>query len=131
MQSATFSISTSAREEAVLVTGQVEEALASAAPGAEGICTIFTPHTTAALTISEDADPDVRTDLIRAFRGMVPQVRFDHAEGNSNAHFLSALVGVSLQVPFRNGKLLLGRWQGIWFLEFDGPRKREVQVWAG
>ena len=129
MQSATFSISTSAREDAVLVTRQVEEALASMAPGAEGICTIFTPHTTAALTINEDADPDVRTDLIRAFRAMVPQVRFDHAEGNSDAHFLSALVGVSLQVPFRNGKLLLGRWQGIWFLEFDGPRTREVQVW--
>jgi secondary thiamine-phosphate synthase enzyme len=130
MQSATFSISTSAREEAVLVTRQVEEALASMAPAAEGICTIFTPHTTAALTINEDADPDVRTDLIRAFRAMVPQVGFDHAEGNSDAHFLSALVGVSLQVPFRNGKLLLGRWQGIWFLEFDGPRRREVQVWT-
>jgi secondary thiamine-phosphate synthase enzyme len=131
MQSATFSISTSAREEAVLVTRQVEEALASMASDAEGICTIFTPHTTAAVTINEDADPDVRTDLIRAFRAMVPQVPFDHGEGNSDAHFLSALVGVSLQVPFRKGKLLLGRWQGIWFLEFDGPRRREVQVWKG
>ncbi|MFN2442477.1 MAG: secondary thiamine-phosphate synthase enzyme YjbQ [Thermoanaerobaculia bacterium] len=130
MRCATFSISTSAHDEAVLVTRQVEEVLASKAPDAEGICTIFTPHTTAALTINEDADPDVRTDLVRAFRAMVPAVRFDHAEGNSDAHFLSALIGVSLQVPFRNGKLLLGRWQGIWFLEFDGPRRREVQVWV-
>src|SRR5688572_4050444 len=128
MQSASFQVRTSAREEILQITTEVERALASIAPGREGICTILTPHTSAALTINENADPDVRTDVVRALRAMIPQVRFAHGEGNSDSHLLSALIGASLSLPFRDGKLLLGRWQGIWLIELDGPRTREVSV---
>ncbi|MGH9456565.1 MAG: secondary thiamine-phosphate synthase enzyme YjbQ [Thermoanaerobaculia bacterium] len=128
MQSKSLQVHTSEREQVLLVTNEVEQALKELAPDAEGICTIFTPHTTTALTINEDADPDVRTDLLRAFKALVPDVRFDHGEGNSDAHFLSTVIGVSLQVPHRRGRLLLGRWQGIWFVELDGPRAREMVV---
>jgi secondary thiamine-phosphate synthase enzyme len=129
MRSKTIQLRTSAREEIVLVTDQVGVALGELAPGGEGICTIVTPHTTAALTINEDADPDVRTDLLAAFKALVPRnVRFRHGEGNSDAHFLCSLIGVTLQVPFRDGRLLLGRWQGIWFVELDGPRTRDLTI---
>ncbi len=127
MESSSFEVRTTTREEIVLVTSNVEVALADMG-GGQGICTIYTPHTTAALTINEDADPDVRTDLVAAFRAMIPTVRFRHGEGNSDAHLMSALIGVSITVPFRDGKLLLGRWQGIYFVELDGPRRREVTV---
>lgn len=129
MQSKTFSVPTKAREEMVLITQSVESALHDMTAG-EGICTIFTPHTTAALTINENADPDVPADLLNAFRALVPKIHFDHGEGNSDAHFLSALIGCSLQVPYRDGRLLLGRWQGVFFVELDGPRRREVTVYV-
>ncbi len=129
MLSTTLHLRTSAREQILLVTEQVEAALRELAPDGEGICTLYTPHTTAALTINEDADPDVQTDLLAAFKSLVPRnVTFRHAEGNSDAHFLSSVIGVSLQVPYRKGKLLLGRWQGIWFVELDGPRTRDVII---
>ena len=131
MQSKTFTVRTSAREEIRLITDEVDSALREIAPGGEGIATIYTPHTTAGLTINEDADPDVRTDLLAAFKSLVPRnVTFRHGEGNSDAHFLSSLIGVSLQVPFQGGRLRLGRWQGIWFVELDGPRSREVIVYV-
>ena len=131
MKSTTLHIRTSAREEVLLVTDQIDAALGEIAPGGEGIATIVTPHTTAALTVNEDADPDVRTDLLAAFKSLVPRdVTFRHGEGNSDAHFLSSLIGVSLHLPFRKGRLLLGRWQGIWFVELDGPRAREVVVYV-
>ena len=95
---------------------------------ADGLCTIFTPHTTAAITVNENADPDVPADLVRALRAMVPEVRFDHAEGNSDAHLLSAIIGASVTVPVRGGSLALGTWQGIFFVELDGPRSRKVEV---
>lgn len=127
MRSATFPVRTTAHTEIRLITEEVNRALEGlGAP--DGLCTIYTPHTTAAISINEDADPDVLTDLTRAFAKLVPPVRFDHGEGNSDAHFLSTLVGVSVTVPVRGAKLALGRWQGIYFLEFDGPRTREVQV---
>jgi secondary thiamine-phosphate synthase enzyme len=129
MRTATFSLRTTARYEIVIITDQVQRALGETGAD-EGLCTIYTPHTTAAISINEAADPDVLTDLTRAFEKLVPNVRFDHGEGNSDSHFLSTLVGVSVTVPFRGAKLLLGRWQGIFFLEFDGPRTREVQVWT-
>ncbi|HVR43683.1 MAG TPA: secondary thiamine-phosphate synthase enzyme YjbQ [Thermoanaerobaculia bacterium] len=128
MRSRSLSFRTSAREEILLVTPQVEAALGELAPGGAGICTLFTPHTTTALTINEDADPDVRTDLLRALKALVPDVRFDHGEGNSDAHLLSTLIGVSVQIPYREGRLLLGRWQGVWLVELDGPRTREVAL---
>jgi secondary thiamine-phosphate synthase enzyme len=129
MRSASFSLRTTARYEIMIITDQVQRALGETGAD-EGLCTIYTPHTTAAISINEAADPDVLTDLTRAFESVVPNVRFDHGEGNSDSHFLSTLVGVSVTVPFRRAKLLLGRWQGIYFLEFDGPRTREVQVWV-
>lgn len=93
-----------------------------------GFCIVYCPHTTAGLAINENADPDVCSDLVRAFEAAVPKVRFDHAEGNSPAHFLSCLVGSSVQLLVENDRLQLGRWQGIFFCEFDGPRERSVWV---
>lgn len=127
MRSKSFRVKTSKRVEIVFITNEVEGALAELGES-EGLATILVPHTTAAVSINENADPDVPLDLERAFAAVVPRVRFDHGEGNSDAHFLSTLVGTSVTVPWR-GRLLLGTWQGIYFLEFDGPRTREVQVW--
>ncbi|MHB0972507.1 MAG: secondary thiamine-phosphate synthase enzyme YjbQ [Thermoanaerobaculia bacterium] len=129
MQSKTFSVPTHAREEMVDITSSVEEAL-RAMNTSEGICTIYTPHTTAAVTINENADPDVPSDLLNAFRAMVPKIRFEHAEGNSDAHLLSSIIGCSVQAPFKDGRLLLGRWQGVFFVELDGPRRRDVTVYV-
>ncbi len=129
MKTASFSIQTKARIEVVSITDKVNDALGGLG-ASEGICTVYTPHTTAAVSINEDADPDVRIDLARAFDKLVPDVRFDHAEGNSGAHLLSTLVGVSLQVPYSESRLALGRWQGVYFLEFDGPRAREVRIYV-
>ena len=95
-----------------------------------GICHIFCTHTTAALTINENADPDVQHDLLKKLNGLIPvnENYYRHCEGNSAAHLKSSLLGVSLTVPVRNGKLAMGIWQGIYFCEFDGPRSRRVQV---
>lgn len=120
-------IRTNGRIEMKEITREINRSLA-AASFTEGACLIFCPHTTGGITINEHADPDVRLDLERAFEKLVPNVRFDHAEGNSPAHLLSSLVGPSLLVPVRDGKLELGTWQGVFFCEFDGPRSREVWV---
>lgn len=96
----------------------------------EGVCLVFCPHTTAGIIVNENADPDVRRDLERAFDKAVPAVRFDHAEGNSPAHFLSSLTGPSVMLPVENGRLKLGTWQGVFLCEYDGPRTREVWVQA-
>jgi secondary thiamine-phosphate synthase enzyme len=128
MKSRTISIRTTSRLEVRVITGEIEAALA-ALGFTEGLCTILVPHTTAAIAINENADPDVPLDVGRALEKLVPDVRFRHGEGNSDAHFLSTLIGVSLTVPYR-GRLLLGTWQGIYFIELDGPRTREVQVWV-
>lgn len=95
-----------------------------------GICHIFCTHTTAALTINENADPDVKHDLLKKLDSLIPcnESYYQHCEGNSAAHLKSSLFGVSLAVPVRNGRLLLGTWQGVYFCEFDGPRNRQVQV---
>ena len=95
----------------------------------EGLAILFVPHTTAAVTINENADPDVATDMVKGLNDLVPmQNRYRHAEGNSAAHIKSSLIGASEQVIIRNGKLLLGTWQGIYFCEFDGPRTRKLQI---
>lgn len=96
----------------------------------DAICHIFCLHTTAGLTINENADPDVKTDIIMALEAVIPTIGWDfkHAEGNSAAHIKSSLMGVALAVPVVNGKLSLGQWQGIYFCEFDGPRNRQVHV---
>jgi secondary thiamine-phosphate synthase enzyme len=94
----------------------------------EGIVTVFIPHTTAAVTIQENADPDVVWDMIYALEKIVPwkDPKYQHGEGNTAAHVKSAMLGTSAQCIVENGKLLLGTWQGIYFCEFDGPRHRKV-----
>lgn len=95
----------------------------------EGACLIYSPHTTAGLTINENADPDVKTDMIREINKIVPfDDNYQHFEGNSAAHIKATFTGFHLMVPIHNGQLTLGTWQGIYFCEFDGPRSRKVQV---
>ena len=95
-----------------------------------GICVLFTQHTTCGLTVNENADPDVQSDMLGFLNRLIPQdePHFKHGEQNSDAHIKSSLVGSSVTVPFEKGKLLLGRWQGIYLCEFDGPRERKVLV---
>jgi secondary thiamine-phosphate synthase enzyme len=126
----TFSVRTSEREQIVIITPEVNAALARLEAG-DGICTIVVPHTTCAISVNENADPDVPADLVRALRALVPNVKFRHGEGNSDAHFLSMLIGTSLTWPYRDGKLVLGTWQGVYFVELDGPRTRKVNVYVG
>ena len=118
-------IRTTARSEMVDITSRVAAALDGAG---DGLCHVFVPHTTAAVVINESADPDVARDLVAAYRAMVPAVRFAHAEGNSDAHLLATLLGSSVTVPVEHGRLALGTWQGIFFVELDGPRSRRVEV---
>ena len=113
----------------LLVTNQVQRAL-SELTSSDGICTIVTPHTTCAISVNENADPDVPRDLVKALRAAVPSVNFKHGEGNSDAHFLSMLIGCSLSWPYREGELVLGTWQGVYFIELDGPRERQVTVYT-
>ncbi len=94
-----------------------------------GMCLVYCPHTTAGITINENADPDVVTDLLLALEHTYPDLPgFCHAEGNSAAHAKACAVGSSVMVPVRDGTLVLGRWQGIYFCEFDGPRQRQYIV---
>ncbi len=97
-----------------------------------GIAVVYVPHTTAAVTIQENADPDVRSDLLLALENAVPEKAargaYRHAEGNSDAHVKSSLVGSSVTIVVEGGDLLLGTWQGVFFCEFDGPRRRTVHV---
>lgn len=129
MKERTISVRTSAREQIVIITDPVQRALRELTDG-DGICTIVTPHTTCAISVNENADPDVPADLTRALRAIIPQVRFDHGEGNSDAHLLSTIIGTSLSWPYRNGNLVFGTWQGIYFIELDGPRERKVTVYV-
>ncbi len=120
-------VRTSKRREMVDVTDRVAKVVREA--GVEGgLCQVFVPHTTAAVTVNEHADPDVRRDLIRALGAMVPDVDFNHAEGNSDAHLLASLVGPSVVLPVEHGCLRLGTWQGIFLVEADGPRSRRLWV---
>lgn len=128
MKETTFRVRTSEREQILIITDQVQRAVTEVTDG-DGICTVVTPHTTCAISVNENADPDVPTDLIKALRAMVPAVKFRHGEGNSDAHLLSMLIGASLSWPYRGGRLVLGTWQGIYFIELDGPRERKVSVY--
>jgi len=114
-------------EDFVDITGQVRQIVA-ASKIQNGLCQIFVPHTTAGVTINENADPDVVTDMLAALKRMVPDLPYRHGEGNSPAHVKSTLVGCSMTIPIVDGRLCLGTWQGIYFCEFDGPRTRKVWV---
>ena len=124
----TLDIKTNAREEILDLTSKIEASVASS--GVEsGLCTVFIPHTTAGITINENADPDVREDLLTALRRTVPDgLPYRHGEGNSPAHVKASLVGSSVSVIVEGGRLRLGTWQGIQLCEFDGPRARKVWI---
>ena len=95
----------------------------------QGFCLLFVPHTTAAVTINEGADPSVKTDILHVLAKLIPaNGSYRHMEGNSDAHVKSSLVGPSIFVPVQNGKLAMGTWQSVFFCEFDGPRNRKIQV---
>lgn len=115
------------REEFVEFTAEVQKEL-TASGEQEGVVVLFVQHTTAGLTVNENADPDVPRDLLHLLRTLIPQhgMGFRHGEENSDAHIKATLVGSSVTIPFAGGKLLLGRWQGIFLCEFDGGRERQV-----
>jgi len=125
----TFSVRTRTREDVLIITDEVQRALAELTSG-DGTCTIIVPHTTCAISVNENADPDVPADITKALRAMIPNVHFKHGEGNSDAHLLSTIIGTSLTWPYRNGKLVFGTWQGIYFIELDGPRTRKVTLYV-
>jgi len=123
-----FIVQTKQQDQWINISGEVQRAVAASGIK-EGICVVFVPHTTAAITINENADPDVPHDVLLALSAISPDRReFRHSEGNSAAHTKTSLVGPSLTIIVTGGRLLLGTWQGIWFNEYDGPRTRKVQV---
>jgi secondary thiamine-phosphate synthase enzyme len=123
-----INIRTDSQVEMIDITAAVQAAVKER-NASGGCCIIFTPHTTAAVTINENADPDVQRDMISALEKAVPQnAHYRHAEGNSAAHVKSSLVGASETVLIENGRLVLGTWQSIFFCEFDGPRSRRVII---
>ena len=124
----TLQVKTSRRTEWVNITPEVTRAVAASGV-AHGVCHIYVPHTTAGITINEGDDPDVARDMEAAFDRMVPRdAGYKHYEGNSDSHIKATLVGSSQTVCIESGRLRLGRWQAIFFCEFDGPRHREVHV---
>ncbi len=124
----TISLETRFRFEMIDITDSVQRAVRDAGISS-GICLVYTPHTTAAITINENADPDVPRDILTALDRAFPlSADYRHAEGNSAAHVKSSLVGASEMVIIENGRLVLGTWQSIFFCEFDGPRTRKVLI---
>ncbi|MDB4470784.1 secondary thiamine-phosphate synthase enzyme YjbQ [Deltaproteobacteria bacterium] len=123
-----ITVTTATQVELLEITCEVQQQINKSGIK-EGLAVLFVPHTTAAVTINENADPDVTIDMVKGLNELVPmQNHYRHAEGNSAAHIKSSLIGASEQIIIRNGKLLLGTWQGIYFCEFDGPRTRKLQI---
>jgi secondary thiamine-phosphate synthase enzyme len=129
MNMQTFTVKTQKRNELVEITDQVRAALKTAGVQS-GTCVVYCPHTTAAVTINENADPDVVHDMLAYLNRAIPkeQPDFRHGEGNSDSHIKASLVGPSVTLLVEQGALVLGRWQGVYFCEFDGPRSRTVHV---
>ena len=126
-----FSIKSSRREQFISITDDINELVHRS--GAEiGNVKIFVPHTTAAVTINQNANPDVIKDIQTILTASIKGHRLLNAEGNSDSHFKSSLFGVSLEIPIEKKKIVLGEWQGVFFCEFDGPRTRKihVQIWG-
>jgi secondary thiamine-phosphate synthase enzyme len=123
----TLKVRSREREELVEFTDEVQKRL-TASDQKEGVVMLYVQHTTAGLTVNENADPDVPRDMLHLLRTLIPQhgMGFRHGEENSDAHIKATLVGSSVTIPFSKGKLLLGRWQGIFLCEFDGGRERQV-----
>ncbi len=128
MKTIKFNVRTNAHTEMQDITAQVQRAVTESGVS-DGLCTVFIPHTTAAVTINENADPDVVRDFKMEINKIVPwEDGYHHMEGNSAAHLKSSMIGFSEQIIIENGRLLLGTWQGIYCCEFDGPRTRKVFV---
>ncbi|MDD5502824.1 MAG: secondary thiamine-phosphate synthase enzyme YjbQ [Candidatus Thermoplasmatota archaeon] len=127
MQVIEFQIRTRQHNEMIDITAEVESIVEKSGT-ANGICLVFCPHTTAGLTINENADPSVRRDILTELSKIVPEndPDYSHSEGNSAAHVKASLISSSVQIIIENGRLLLGTWQGIYFCEFDGPRERKI-----
>lgn len=127
-RSVTLSVKTKNRDEFVDITADVQHAIRNMGVH-DGFVVVYVPHTTAGVTINENADPDVKRDLIKQLDQMVPwSNNYAHFEGNTAAHLKASMMGFSQQIMVEHGKLLLGTWQGIYFTEFDGPRSRQVLV---
>ncbi|ABR54359.1 protein of unknown function UPF0047 [Methanococcus vannielii SB] len=123
-----YSLKTKFREELIDISSQIRESLEKSKV-LEGIIVVFTPHTTSAITINENADPSVKKDIIKFLNEKIPSnYDFSHYEGNSDAHLKSSFFGPSLTLIVKNGKLILGTWQGVYFCEFDGPKSRNFYV---
>ncbi len=124
----TLHISTPSRVTLLDVTGQVQQVVRESGVKS-GLCLVFVPHTTAGITINENADPDVKRDILTTLDRLVPaHGDYRHSEGNSPAHIKASLMGFSLTIPIEDGRLILGTWQGITFCEFDGPRQRSLVI---
>lgn len=124
----TFRVSTREHTQLIDITNEVRKMI-SKSDVQDGVCVVFTPHTTAAVTINENADPSVQHDIkLKLNDVFADDPRFRHAEGNSDAHNKSSVIGCSEQIIIDKGNLVLGTWQGIYFCEFDGPRTRKVHV---
>lgn len=124
-----LNVSTTEREALVDITQLISDAVREAGVTGDGVAHIFSPHTTAGITINEGADPSVARDIVTALRRLLPREGdYRHAEGNSDAHVKTALVGTHAAVPVVGGALRLGTWQSIYLAEFDGPRRRHVWV---
>ena len=123
-----FSVPTHNRTEMVDITSDVQKVVQESKQQ-EGLCCVFIPHTTAGITINENADPSVQKDILQELNKVIPfEDNYSHLEGNSAGHIKSSLIGSSVNIIVENGKLKLGTWQGIYFCEFDGPRTRKAWV---
>ena len=130
MKAEQIQVKTHQREELIDITREVQNFVAKSGVD-EGILYLFVPHTTGAVTINENADPDVKRDILYKLNKDIPQNDgYHHGEGNSDAHVKSSLVGPSLQIIITGGQPLLGTWQGVYFCEFDGPRSRKLYLKA-
>ena len=124
----TIKVSTKERTSLIDITGEVEKVIRDSGVK-DGTCALFVPHTTAGITINENADPSVKADMLKELNKIVPfEDNYSHMEGNAAAHIKSTLVGQTVNVFIEDGALVLGTWQGIFFCEFDGPRQRKVLV---
>ena len=128
MKHSKFRVSTKSKTELNDITGRVQEAVGESGAG-DAMCTVYIPHTTCGVTINENADPSVKTDILMELDKRIPQHDgYSHMEGNSAAHIKATLTGLSVSIPVSRGALMLGTWQGIFLCEYDGPRTRNVIV---
>lgn len=129
MHTQTFQVPTRERDQMIEITDRVRQAVRDAQVS-DGSVVVYVPHTTAGITINENADPDVVHDMLKQLDQMVPwsQPFYRHGEGNSASHVKASMMGSSVTLLIRDGQLVLGTWQGVWFCEFDGPRTRNVHV---